>query len=74
LVVAVRVRLCPTIIPGGIWGRTRVWYRKARRGVRVPLPEHVGHSLLWHPKRRSRTLDGGSVVKVVHWLGRGIWH
>jgi hypothetical protein len=28
LVVAVRVRVCPAVIPGGIWGRTRVWHRK----------------------------------------------
>jgi hypothetical protein len=42
--------------------------------VRVPLLEHVGHSLLWHPKSRSRTLDGGSAVKVVHQLSQGVRH
>jgi hypothetical protein len=42
--------------------------------VSVPLLEHAGHSLLRHPKSRSQTLDGGSVVKVVHWLGKGVRH
>jgi hypothetical protein len=64
--VAARVRVRSTIKPGGIGGRTRVWYSKARRGVHVPLPIHDGRSLLWHPKIRSQTLDGGSVVEVVH--------
>jgi hypothetical protein len=40
--------------------------------VRVPLLEHAGCSLLWHPKSRSRTLNGGSVVKVVHQLAEGL--
>jgi hypothetical protein len=69
LVVAVRACVCSTIIPKGIWGRTRVWHRKTMRGMGGPLPEHVGHSLLRPPKCRSRTLDGCLVVKVVHWLG-----
>jgi hypothetical protein len=72
LVVVVRVRVCSTVIPGGIWGRSMVWYRKARHGVCVPLPEHAGRSLLQHPKSRSQILDGGSAVKVVHRLGRGV--
>jgi hypothetical protein len=72
MVVAVRVRICPAVIPGNIWGRTRVWHRKARLGVRAPWPEHTGRSLLQHPKSRSQTLDGGSTVKVVHRLGRGV--
>jgi hypothetical protein len=42
--------------------------------MRVPLPEHAGHSLMRHPKSRSRTLDSGSAVKVVHQLGRGVVH
>jgi hypothetical protein len=53
LVVAIRIRVCPAIIPESVWGQIRVWNSKARRGVRVPLPEHAGHSLLWHPKSRS---------------------
>jgi hypothetical protein len=40
--------------------------------VRVPLSEHVGCSLLQHPISKSRTLDGGSTVKMVHQLGRGV--
>jgi hypothetical protein len=72
LEVATRVRVCSTIKPGGIGGRTRVWYSKARCGVRVPLPIHAVHSFLWHPKIRSQTLDGGSAVEVIHRLGRGI--
>jgi hypothetical protein len=74
LIVVVRVRICSTIIPRGIWGRIRVWHRKARHNVRVPLPKYVGHSFLWYPKSMSRILDGGSVVKVVHQLGRGVRH
>jgi hypothetical protein len=74
LVVAVRVRVCLTIIPVGICGQTRIWHRKVRCSVCIPLAEHVGHSLLWHPKSRSRALDGGSAVKVVHRLGRGVRH
>jgi hypothetical protein len=46
MVVAVRVRVCPIVIPRSIWDQTKVWHRKAKHGVRVPLPEHVGHSLL----------------------------
>jgi hypothetical protein len=72
MVVAVRVRVCPAVIPESIWGQTRVWHRKARRGVHVPLPKHAGRSLLQYPKRRSRTLDSGLAVKVVHRLGRGV--
>jgi hypothetical protein len=41
----------------------------ARCGLCIPLPKHVGRSLLWHPKSRSRTLDGGSAVEAVHQLG-----
>jgi hypothetical protein len=74
LVVAVRVCIRPTVIPGGIWGPTRVWHSEARRGVCVPLPKCADHSLLRNPKSRSRTLDGGSAVKVVHRLGRRVWH
>jgi hypothetical protein len=74
MVVTVRVRICPVVIPKSIWGQTRVWHRKARRGVRVPFPEYAGCSLLWHPKSMSRPLNGGSVVKVVHQLGRGVRH
>jgi hypothetical protein len=43
-------------------------------GLRIPLPEHAGRSLLWHPKSRSRTLNGGSAMEVVHQLDRGVWH
>jgi hypothetical protein len=74
LVVVFKDGVCPTIILRGIWGRTRVSHRKARRGVHVPRPEHVGRSLLRHPKSRNRTLDGGLAVKVVHQLGRGVRH
>jgi hypothetical protein len=42
--------------------------------VRILLPKHVGRSLVWHPKSRNRTLDGGSTMKVVHRLGREVWH
>jgi hypothetical protein len=72
LEVASRVRVCSTIKPGDIGGRTRVWYSKARCGVHVPLPVHAGHSLLWHPKIRSRTLDDGSAMEVIHRLGKGV--
>jgi hypothetical protein len=72
--IAAKVRVCSTIKPGGIGGRTRVWYSKARCGVCIPLPIHAGHSLLWHPKIRNQTLDGGSAVEVIHQLGRGVWH
>jgi hypothetical protein len=72
--VAARVRICSTIKPGGIGGRTRVWYSKARCGVHVPLPIHIGHSLLWYPKIRSRTLDSGLTMEVIHRLGIGVWH
>jgi hypothetical protein len=74
LEVAARVRVCLTIKPGGIGGQTRVWYSKARCSVCVPLPIHAGHSLLWHPKIRNRTLDGGSTVEVIRRLGRGVRH
>jgi hypothetical protein len=55
-------------------GRARVWHSKARCGVCIPLSIHAGHSLLWHPKIMSQTLDGGSAVKVIHRLDRGVWH
>jgi hypothetical protein len=42
--------------------------------VRVPLSELADRNLLWHPKSRSRTLDGDSAMKVVHQLGRGVRH
>jgi hypothetical protein len=71
---AARVRVCPTVKPEGLRGRTRVWYSKARYGVCIPLPIHAGRSLLWHPMIRSRTLDGGWALKVIHRLGRGVWH
>jgi hypothetical protein len=50
MIVIVRVRICPAIIPGSIWGQTRVWPRKAKCDVRVPLSEHAGYSLLRHQK------------------------
>jgi hypothetical protein len=34
--------------------------------VHIPLPEHADRSLLRHPKCRSRTINGGSAMKVVH--------
>jgi hypothetical protein len=74
LKVAARVRVCSTIKPGGIGGQRKVWYSKARCGVRVPLAIHAGRSLLCHPKIRSRTLDGGLTVEVIHQLGKGVWH
>jgi hypothetical protein len=40
--------------------------------MRVPLPKHVGHSLLRHPKSRSRTLYGGSAMKVVTSWAEGL--
>jgi hypothetical protein len=70
----VDVHVCPAIAPGGVWGRIEVWHRKARCGLRIPLPEHTGHSLLWHPKSRSRTINGGSTVNVVHQLDSLVWH
>jgi hypothetical protein len=72
--IAARVRVCSTIKPRGIRGQTRVWYSKARLSVCIPLPIHVGRTLLWHPKIRSRTFNSGSAVKVIHQLGRGVWH
>jgi hypothetical protein len=74
LEIAARVRICSTIKPRGIRGQTRVWHSEARHGVCVPLPIHAGCSLLWRPKIRIRALNGGSVVKVIHRLGRGVWH
>jgi hypothetical protein len=68
--IAARVRVCSTITPGGIRGQTMVWHSKARCDVCIPLPIHAGHSLLWHPKIRSQTLDGDLAMKVIHWLGR----
>jgi hypothetical protein len=69
LVVAASVHICSDISPGGVWSRGKVWHRKAMHCLHIPLPEHVGRSLLRHPKKRSGTLDGGTAVKVVHWLG-----
>jgi hypothetical protein len=74
IVAAGRIRVCSTIIPESIWDRIRVWYSKDRRDVCIPLLKHTGRSLLWHPKSGSRTLDGGSDVKVVHQMDRGVWH
>jgi hypothetical protein len=74
LEIAARVRIHSTIKPGSIRGRTRVRHSEARRGVCIPLSIHAGLSLLWHPKIRSQTLDGGSTVKVIHRLGRGVLH
>jgi hypothetical protein len=74
LVVIIRVCICLAIVPRGIWGRTRVWHRKARCSVHVPMSEYAGHSLLRHPKSRSQILDGGSSVKVVHQLGWWVCH
>jgi hypothetical protein len=42
--------------------------------VHIPLPKQAGHSLLRHPKNTSRIINGGSAVKVDHWLGRWDWH
>jgi hypothetical protein len=72
--IAAIVRVCLTIKPRGAGGRAWVWHSKARCGVCIPLPIHAGRGFLWHPKIRSRTLNGGSAVKVVHWLGRRVWH
>jgi hypothetical protein len=60
--------------PRGIWSRTKVWHRKARCCVRIPLPKHAGSSLLRYPKSRSQTLNGDLIVKVVHRLGLWVWH
>jgi hypothetical protein len=38
LEVAARVRVCSTIKPGGIGGRTRVWYRKVGVVCVYPFP------------------------------------
>jgi hypothetical protein len=70
--IATRVTVHSSIKAGGIRGQTRVLYTKARRGVRIPLPIHAGRSLLWHPKIRSRTLDGGFAMEVIHRLGREV--
>jgi hypothetical protein len=51
LVAAGSVRVCSTIAPGGVWSRSKVWQREARRGLRIPLPEHADRSLLQHPKK-----------------------
>jgi hypothetical protein len=69
LVVTVSVRVCLTIVPGGVWGQGKVWHRKARPGLLIPLHEHAGHNLLRHPKSRSQIFDGGLAVKVAHRLG-----
>jgi hypothetical protein len=53
LVAAASMRVCSAVAPGGVWSRGKVWYRKARRGLRIPLPEHADRSLLRHPKSRS---------------------
>jgi hypothetical protein len=53
LIIAIRIRVRSTVIPGGIGGRSRVWISKARCGVHIALPIHDGRSLLWHPKIRS---------------------
>jgi hypothetical protein len=53
LIIAIRIRVRSTVIPGGIGGRSRVWISKARCGVHIPLPIHDGRNLLWHPKIRS---------------------
>jgi hypothetical protein len=66
LIVVVGVHVCSAITPEGVLGRTEVWHRKFRCGLHIPLPEHTSRSLLRHPKNRSRTINGGSVVKVVH--------
>jgi hypothetical protein len=46
LLVAVVVCVCPAVTLGGIWGRTRIWHRKAWCGVRIPLPEHTSLMIL----------------------------
>jgi hypothetical protein len=74
LVATTSTQVCSVVAPGGVWGQSKVWYRKAWRGLLIPLPEHAGHSLLRDSKSRSRTLDDGSAVKVVHRLGRWVWH
>jgi hypothetical protein len=73
LVVAASMHICSAIGPEGVWGRTKVWHRKTRRSLCIPLPEQAGHNFLWHPKIRSRTVSGGPVVKVVHRLGRWVF-
>jgi hypothetical protein len=73
LVVVIGVCMCLAITPGVYGAEPRLDIEKLG-AVCVPLPEHVAHSLLRHSKSRSRTINGGSVVKVVHWLGRGVWH
>jgi hypothetical protein len=70
--IATRFRVCLTIKPRGTRGRTRVCHGEARHDVCIPLPIHAGHSMLWHSKIKSRSLDGGSAVKVIHRLDRGV--
>jgi hypothetical protein len=68
LVVAIVVCVCLAITPRGVWDRTKVWHRNDRCRVHVPLSEHVGHSLLWHPTDRSQIVNGCSAIKLVHRL------
>jgi hypothetical protein len=70
LEAATSVRVCLSVAPRGVWDRGEVWHGNIRRGLRIPLPEHVGRSLLQHSKSRSPTLDGGSAMEMVHLLGR----
>jgi hypothetical protein len=73
LVVAASMRVSSAITPWVYGGQGEVWHRKTRCGLHIPLPKYAGHSLLRYPKSRSRNLDGGSAVEVVHQLGRWVW-
>jgi hypothetical protein len=55
----------------GAYGTGPVFWIEKLGAVCVPLPEHAGRSLLWHPTNRSQTINGSSVVKVVHRLADG---
>jgi hypothetical protein len=69
LVIAASVRVCSAIAPRGVCGRGKVLHRKIRYDLHILLPKHVDRSLLWHLKSRSRTLDGGLAMEVIHQLG-----
>jgi hypothetical protein len=68
LIVVVGVCMCSAITPEGVWGRTKVWYRKAMHSVCVPLLKHAGHSLLRYPKisHSLSVVPHRVVVGVVH--------
>jgi hypothetical protein len=52
LIITVSIRVCSAIAPEGVWGQTKVWHGEVRHGLRIPLSEHAGRSLLWHTKSR----------------------